>query len=385
MSNAEIILLIAVAVLTLQALVVYRFGRADVEGAALVRQVELARGEPSLRWIGWKPFYLVSRTPASADGLVVSFDLAPVDGQPLPLFKPGQHLNVRVKLGPDELVRCYSLSGSPYATGYRISVKQAPPPKRVSGFLHEHFIVGAQIDIRAPAGDFTLDPHRTWPCALIAGGVGVTPIWSMLLACAQANPSRAIWLFYGVGDSTEDVLLAETPVLCQHMPNLTVNRFYAGQTGKLPATIRSGFITADLVLSQVKAPEAQFYVCGPAGMMESLVPALRAKGVSEDRLHFETFGPSSLNQIQAIAALPAQVHFSKSSKTATWTSGSLLELAEQQGVRIESSCRSGQCGTCETAVVSGSFVYMSKPSYTPEDGKCLLCVSRPDGDLELQA
>jgi ferredoxin-NADP reductase len=385
MSNAEIILLVAVAVLTLQALVVYYFGRANVEGAALVRQVELTRGLPSLRWTGWKPFYIVSRTPASADGLVVSFDLAPVDGRPLPFFKPGQHLNVRVELGPDELVRCYSLSGSPYATGYRISVKQAPPPKRVSGFLHAHLMVGAQIDVRAPAGDFTLDPHSTWPCVLIAGGVGVTPIWSMLLACAQANPSRAIWLFYGVRDSAEDVLLVETPALCQRMPNLTVIRCYADPSGKLPATIRSGFITADLVLSKVKAPEAQFYICGPAAMMESLVPALRAQGVSEDRLHFETFGPSSLNQIEAVAALPAQVHFHKSGKTATWTSGSLLDLAEQHGVRIESSCRSGQCGTCETAVVSGSFVYLSKPSYAPEEGKCLVCVSRPDGVLELQA
>jgi len=385
MSNAAIILLVTVAVLSIQALVVYHFGRANVAGAALVRQVELARGAPSLRWTGWKPFYLVSRTPASADGLVVSFDLAPVDGRPLPLFKAGQHLNVRVELGPEELVRCYSLSGSPYAEGYRISVKQAPLPRRVSGFLLEHFIVGAQIDIRAPAGEFTLDPLSTWPCALIAGGVGVTPIWSMLLACAQANPERAIWLFYGVRDTADDVLLAETPALLQRMPNLTVVRCYAGASGKLPTTIRSGFITADLVLSQVKAPEAQFYICGPAGMMESLVPALRAQGVSEDRLHFETFGPSSLNNIEAVAAPPAQVRFDKSGKTATWTSGNLLDLADQQGVPIESSCRSGQCGACETAVVSGSFAYLSKPSYTPEKGKCLLCVSRPDGDLELQA
>jgi ferredoxin-NADP reductase len=385
MSNAEIILLVAVAVLTFQALAVYFFGRTNVVGAALVRQVELARGAPTLRWTGWKPFYLVSRTPASADGLVVSFDLAPVDGLPLPLFKAGQHLTVRVALGPDDLVRCYSLSGSPYAAYYRISVKQAPPPRRVSGFLHEHLLVGAQIDIRAPAGDFTLDPRSTWPCALIAGGVGITPIWSMLLACLQANPQRALWLFYGVRDVTEDVLLTETKALREQMSNLSVIRCYADASGKLPVGVRSGFITADLVLSQLTASDAQFYVCGPSAMMESLVPALRTKGVSEDRLHFETFGPSSLNKTETVAAPPAQVRFAKSGKVATWTSGSLLDLAEQHGVRIESSCRSGQCGTCETAIVSGSFAYLSKPSYTPEDGKCLLCVGRPSTDLVLQA
>jgi ferredoxin-NADP reductase len=245
--------------------------------------------------------------------------------------------------------------------------------------------VGAQIDIRAPAGDFTLDPRSTWPCALIAGGVGITPIWSMLLACLQANPQRALWLFYGVRDVTEDVLLTETKALREQMSNLSVIRCYADASGKLPVGVRSGFITADLVLSQLTASDAQFYVCGPSAMMESLVPALRTKGVSEDRLHFETFGPSSLNKTETVAAPPAQVRFAKSGKVATWTSGSLLDLAEQHGVRIESSCRSGQCGTCETAIVSGSFAYLSKPSYTPEDGKCLLCVGRPSTDLVLQA
>jgi ferredoxin len=169
------------------------------------------------------------------------------------------------------------------------------------------------------------------------------------------------------------------------MPNLNVIRCYVDAPAKLQEDIRIGFITADMVLSNVTAPDAQFYLCGPAGMMESLVPALRAQGVLEERLHFETFGPSSLNRVDSEAALPAQVRFAKSGKTATWTNGSLLDLADQQGVHIDSSCRSGQCGSCETAVVSGSFIYLTKPSFTPGDGKCLLCVSRPSGDLVLQA
>jgi ferredoxin len=136
------------------------------------------------------------------------------------------------------------------------------------------------------------------------------------------------------------------------------------------------------------------YICGPAPMMEALVPALRLAGVAEADLHHEAFGPASVPRPAGLtsdasphAALDLPVRFLRSGRTLDWTGegGSLLDFAERNGVAIDSGCRAGQCGSCETRLVSGEVRNLQTPVWEVAPGYCLPCVCTPVSAVELDA
>jgi len=128
-------------------------------------------------------------------------------------------------------------------------------------------------------------------------------------------------------------------------------------------------------------------------MMQSLVPALRDWGVQEADIHFEAFGPASVrslvsatNEPVGSSAVALDIRFNRSGRTLVWDGqdNNLLDFAERQGVSVESGCRSGSCGSCETKLISGTVTYAEKPDYDIADGHCLLCVGKPQTTLVLE-
>jgi hypothetical protein len=116
--------------------------------------------------------------------------------------------------------------------------------------------------------------------------------------------------------------------------------------------------------------------------------------VPEPDIHFEAFGPASVRLTRdqpteplANAASPREVQFRRSGRTLVWDGrdASLLEFAERHGIEIDSGCRTGGCGTCETKRVSGTVRYAHKPDYDIAPGHCLMCVGKPESDLVLEA
>jgi ferredoxin len=129
-------------------------------------------------------------------------------------------------------------------------------------------------------------------------------------------------------------------------------------------------------------------------MMAALVPALAEWGVARSDIHFESFGPASSGYVEPVAGSaaaplkkPFDVQFRRSRRTVPWTGSdaSLLDFAERHGILVESGCRSGSCGACETHLVSGEMRYASKPDFEVPAGACLLCVSAPVSNLILEA
>ena len=127
-------------------------------------------------------------------------------------------------------------------------------------------------------------------------------------------------------------------------------------------------------------------------MMNSIVTGLRTLGVPSTDIHYEAFGPASLEKPKPIVSEAPihsdeswQVSFSKSERSAQWTNGhdSLLSFIEAEGIAVDSACRSGSCGSCQTKIESGDVAYHQEPDVEVEAGHCLLCVSRPSSDLEL--
>jgi ferredoxin-NADP reductase len=159
-----------------------------------------------------------------------------------------------------------------------------------------------------------------------------------------------------------------------------------------------GRVDVNLLRMELPLKPYHFYICGPTPMMETLVAALEDWGVPDSHIHFEAFGPRVHQATQTEGLLVAEdalavplgeilVTFAKSGKQARWSpqSGSLLEFAESLGIAIDSGCRAGGCGTCQTTIRSGEVSYRQSPDYDPEPGTCLMCVCTPRTPLMLEA
>ncbi|MBL8492608.1 MAG: 2Fe-2S iron-sulfur cluster binding domain-containing protein [Rhodocyclaceae bacterium] len=363
-------------------------------------------------WPGFREFKVARRVIEDAAGQICSFDLAPVDGQPLPPYKPGQFLTFRLEVakvgggGTEQIVRCYSLSDDPKSDHYRVSVKRVPsPPKsdhlpgRSSNFFHDHIQVGTKLQVRAPSGHFHLEPGSI-PIVLVAGGIGITPMLSMLNWCQSQQPGREVWLFYGVRNSKEIAFSSRLSAIAAGNPNVHLLLCFSDP---LPEDVpgkdfhHRGRIDVNLFRMQLPLKPYHYYICGPTPMMETLVAALEDWGVADSHIHFEAFGPASIKRRQpetvateGTMANPMSditVTFAKSGKKAQWSrqSGSLLEFAESQGIAIDSGCRAGGCGTCQTTIGSGEVSYRQTPDYDPEPGTCLMCVCTPKTHVTLEA
>lgn len=368
-------------------------------------------------WPGWREFRMVRRTFEDAAETQCSFHLEPVDGALLTPFKPGQYLTFSLSVadsvsgahGTDRTItRCYSLSDCPSPTGYRVTIKRvlAPagrpelPPGVSSSYFHDRVRAGDILNVKAPSGQFFIDPDPTVPAVLIAGGIGVTPMMSMLRWCLAEQPQRTVHLYYGLRHSGEHAFKQVLEQLAASRSNFCLNVAYSSAA---PGDVRgrdyqhAGHVDVDLLRRSLPHGRHRFYVCGPPPMMASLVPALGAWGVRPEDIHFEAFGPASMPldpsalaqraEARASVIAPINVRFSGAGRTLVWDGhdANLLDFAERHGVEVDSGCRSGSCGSCETKLVSGTVRYAHRPDHDIRLGHCLLCVGVPENALVLGA
>lgn len=366
--------------------------------------------QPGSAWPGYRPFKVTRRVTEEAAGQVCSFHLEPQDGQALPLFRPGQFLTFRVEVptadgsGSEQLTRCYSLSHAPRADFHRVSIRRVPsppgsdlPPGRVSAYFHDRVAVGATLHVRAPSGHFYLEADDS-PIVLVAGGIGITPILSMLEWCLGHQPGREVWCFYGARNGSEAAFAAELRALAAGQPRLHLRLCFSNPLpGDRPGEDfhHQGRVDVRLFRLEMPLKPYHYYICGPSAMMADLVSGLADWGVPDARIHFEAFGPASIKGTQPAASVPdvataageLTVTFTRSGRQARWSAaaGSLLEFAEAQGIAVDSGCRAGGCGACQTTIQAGEVAYRQAPDHDPEPGTCLLCVCTPKSDLSLEA
>ncbi len=384
-----------------QALELARF----TEELAAVRDTRRKLAQETVPWNGFRKF--VVRRKVEETALIRSFILEPHDTKPLPSFKPGQYLTFRLpslnRFG--QLIRCYSLSDYPRESHYRVTIKRALPPANNasvtaglgSGFFHDQIEVNDILDLRAPAGNFFLDPTDPDPVVLIGCGIGLTPIYSMLATLVQLKTRRTVWFYYGVRNGTEHLFRAELAAIAREQPNVHVRVCYSqpGPADHLGEDYQLHTrVSVELLKNELPSNNFVFYYCGPGMMMEAMTSGLKQWGVPESHLHYETFGPLSVQRVSKaiagaspVAAQQTFVTFRKSGTAVVWdgSHATLLDLAEQAGVVIASGCRAGNCGTCVVALQEGEVRYIQPPGTPPEARTCLTCIAQPKGDLVLDA
>lgn len=358
-------------------------------------------------WNGFRTFQVARREYEDEAGLICSFYLVPADDKPLPAFLPGQFLTFRLDTSTtagttETVVRCYSLSDSPDPAHYRVSIKRVPappgsahPPGKSSSHFHDHVQVGDLLQVRAPGGHFHINSGSD-PVVLIAGGIGITPMLSMLNWCMAEQPGREVWLYYGVRDGRELVQPAHLEALAAANPNVHLRLCFSSprpEDLQHPAS-HYGRVDVGLLRRELPLKPFHFYICGPAPMLESVVTGLDDWGVPAARIHYEAFGPATFTrraeaaqQVVSAESTGIVVTFARSGKAVPWRpdSGSLLDLAERHGVPVDSGCRSGSCGSCQTTIRVGEVRYQKLPDYDPEPGSCLLCSCIPKTSVTLEA
>jgi ferredoxin-NADP reductase len=324
-----------------------------------------------------------------------SFYLQANDGVGLPRFEPGQHLPVRVLLEGQQVpsIRTYSVSSSPSDEFLRISVKR---DGSVSSHLHERIQVGDWIEARAPQGDFTVQASERRPLVLLGAGVGITPLLSMLREVVyqgkRINRMRPTWLIQSSRSVADLAFRDEVDELVARAGDkIKVLRVVSQPPidGSADSYDMAGRIDVELLKTLLPLNDYDYYLCGPGSFTQALYDGLRTLRIPDDRIHAETFGPSTLvRDIEVsvpaaeqvpMADEPVKVLFATSGKEARWEpgTGTLLELAEARGLNPEFSCRGGSCGTCKTRLSSGQVHYLNTPAQRLEADEVLICCAVP--------
>jgi nitric oxide dioxygenase len=247
-------------------------------------------------WVGWRTF-VIDKIVRESDE-IKSFYLKPKDGNAIATFFPGQYISVKTfipELGHEQ-PRQYSLSSSFHEEYYRISVKsekgRTTPDGFVSNVIHNKK-VGETIDVTAPAGVFYADPESVNPLVLISGGVGVTPLMSMVEANSHSlQKNKTIWIHscrnenvHAFKDAIEDLNSKEnwltSFVFYETLPEYETNAI-------------EGRAELHQYKEEIIINDAKYYICGPELFIKKQYQSLIELGVTKDAIFYEEFGPQLL-------------------------------------------------------------------------------------------
>jgi ferredoxin-NADP reductase/MOSC domain-containing protein YiiM/ferredoxin len=359
-----------------------------------------AAGTPPA-WPGFRSMRVARVDRESAS--VVSLSLEATSTAPLPAALPGQFLVLRLRVSPTRppILRNYSMSGTPGADAYRVSVKQEMNGV-ASTFLHDHVAVGDSLETSAPRGSFTLQPGDG-SVVLLSAGIGATPVLAMLHALASVASPRAVWWLYGARNSNDHPFAQEARGLLKTLAHSQTYIAYSrpNPEDRLGENYDGHGHLSVRLFGQLGVPQdSDFYLCGPPPFLRDLIAGLKAWGVAASSLHTEIFGPEQALTPGIVGRARPPVHlppgpagtgplvtFVRSGLAVPWSADfqSLLELAEACDVPVKWSCRTGVCHTCERPLIDGAVVYHPDPLEPPAQGNVLTCCSRPvkDGEVDI--
>jgi ferredoxin-NADP reductase len=302
----------------------------------------------------------VVRRSTGAEGVAV-LELRDPSGADLPAWSPGAHVDLDL---PGGMVRQYSLCGDPHDRSvWQVGVLREPAGRGGSAYVHDEVAEGTEIAVRGPRNNFELAPSPRY--VFIAGGIGITPILPMAAAAEEAG---AEWEFhYGGRSRTSMAFLDALDALearTGHGPRVTLH-----------PQDEVGLIDLPKILGTPR-PDTLVYCCGPEPLLKA-VEAVCADWPA-GALHVERFSPKE--QGERVLSGDFEVELTLSGQTLTVPPDkSILEVVEEAGIPVLSSCQEGTCGTCETPVLQGEVDHrdsLLSPDEQAANDTMFICVSR---------
>lgn len=362
--------------------------RAEVR-AARAKATSASPAMPARRKF-WSGELTIARIFQETDD-VRTFRLVAPDGGSLPFsHTAGQYLNLALTIDGRRVNRSYTIASSPTRAAYcEISVKRTPDGYG-SRHLHEAWQEGQRVKVSAPAGRFVFDGHEADRVVLIAGGIGITPMMSVVRSLTDRAWHGEIYLLYGVRRVADLAFRDELAYLQSRFPNLHVQTVVS-RDPETPWDGARGHLTQDVIADFVPdLRRGPILLCGPDSMMTAVRTALVDMTIPDLEILQEEFvspkpgdGPA-LDTVPVAAgttdAAPA-ILFKRSGKSVEPDpQQSVLEAAESAGVELPFECRSGICGQCKTPLVTGRVSMDVADALTAADrarGLILACQAHP--------
>lgn len=334
------------------------------------------------RWSG--PLVVTHIAQETSD--VRTFRFASPEGGPLPFTHlPGQFLTFSLTIEGAPVKRTYTIASTPSRSTYcEVTIKREERGL-VSRFLHDTIRVGDRIQVTAPGGKFTFTGETAGAIVLIAGGVGITPLMSKVRYLTDRAWPGHIYLIYSNKTEEDIIFREEIAYLQKRHANLhvclTLSRApessWIGERGRISWALLERHVP--------NLHQHPIHICGPNELNQAVKALLLEAGISPERIHQESFGPSKSKGVEretsdAPSAEPATIHFARSRKTAPIPSGvTVLEAAERLGVALDSDCRAGICGSCKVRLLSGRVAMDCQDALEPADraaNRILSCQAR---------
>ncbi len=276
----------------------------------------------------------VARKSFEAEG-ICSFELVSADGEPLPAFSAGAHVDVQL---PGGLTRQYSLCNDPAETHrYLIAVLRDPASRGGSLAMHEAVKEGDALTISTPKNHFAL-AHEAGSHLLLAGGIGVTPL--LCMAERLANIGASFEMHYCTR-SRPRTAFVERIARSAFAPRVKFHHDDGAPEQRL-----------DIAALLAEHPAGRhFYVCGPKGFMDAVLGTARSEGWPESQLHYEFFS-ADVAPVAGDASFEVQLA-SSGRIVVVPADRSIVQALAEAGVTVATSCEQGVCGTCLTRVIEG--------------------------------
>ena len=344
------------------------------------------------------------------DAVSISFEL-PEDLKESFQYKPGQYLTVKINVDGQEFRRAYSLSSSPVMDELLTITTKRVDKGIVSNYLNDHIKPGDFLEVMPPMGNFVpdIDPNRQRTYIFFSGGSGITPVFSIMKSVLELEPHSKILLFYGNRNAESIIFHQELMELRERYPDRvetihSLDEYSATWEGYKGRMDRD---KANYLLNKYArgvAAHAEYFLCGPSGMMREVELALQDKLIPKSKIHKENF-TSSLNLEEDTATQSAGAGGAAAEAAETSPAGELnfpvkakiildgreteIEIKEDETV-LEAAidadldppfaCQIGACSTCRAKLREGKVSMDEREALTDEEmdeGYILTCQSRP--------
>ena len=330
-------------------------------------------------------------------------------------YQPGQFLTLVLPIEGKEVRRSYSLCSSPFTDDHPAVTIKRVASGQVSNYLNDHIKRGDRIQVLKPAGIFTtpMDAEQQRHLVMFGGGSGITPLMSLIKSLLHSEPHSKVSLIYANRNEESIIFKDQLDALQkQYQGRFHILHILENPSGRIPCA--SGLITAEKIpelLAQLPFQEdrTEYFLCGPQGMMDNILHALRSMDIHGSMIHKESFviekkekkkpSPASKPKVTADwdeAALPGAyqngqetvsethevtIHYDgETYRFAVEPESSILETALALDIDLPYSCQSGLCTACMGKCTSGRMKLDEEDSLAEEDlkaGYVLTCVGHP--------
>jgi ferredoxin-NADP reductase len=310
-------------------------------------------------------------------------------------YLAGQFVTLEIPVGPEPVMRTYTLSSSPSRPFTVAITVKAQKTSIGTRWMFDNLKPGMRLKAFGPVGDFSYVRHPGEKYLFVSAGSGITPMMSMTRDMNDRAPLSDITFINCARGPGEIIFRAELEAMARSMPNLALG-FIVEQNshGHVWSGLRGMIDKAKIALLAHDFMDRTVFCCGPEPFMAAVSSTLQAAGFDMSRYHQESFQPALPEPLAEIVAgeageVATTISFTMAKKDVVCQPGqTVLMAARSAGIRIGAACESGLCGTCRVMKISGEVDMQQNGGLLDdevEEGYILACCSRPLTDLQIEA